>query len=55
MYPDPAHPTSQGSELAQISLAPIATLIGGRTEVADDCWGGVQSIIRLNGDLLLDT
>ncbi|MFD6094872.1 TrmO family methyltransferase [Nocardiopsis flavescens] len=39
----------------QISLSPIATVIGGRTEVADDYWGGVQSIIRLNDDLPLDT
>ncbi|MFI8186476.1 SAM-dependent methyltransferase [Actinacidiphila glaucinigra] len=26
----------------------IATVVGGRTEVADDYWGGIQSIIRLD-------
>lgn len=32
----------------EIKLSPIATVVGGRTEVADDHWGGVRSIIRLN-------
>lgn len=31
----------------ELTLSPIATVVGGRTEVADDYWGGVRSIIRL--------
>ncbi|MCY9785232.1 SAM-dependent methyltransferase [Nocardiopsis sp. EMB25] len=39
----------------EITLTPIATVVGGRSQVADDYWGGIQSIIRLNADLPLDT
>ncbi|WP_159943324.1 MULTISPECIES: SAM-dependent methyltransferase [unclassified Nocardiopsis] len=39
----------------EITLTPVATVVGGRTEVADDYWGGVRSIIRLNEDLPVST
>ena len=39
----------------EITLSPIATVVGGRSEVSDDYWGGVRSVIRLNKDLPLDT
>lgn len=39
----------------EITLSPIATVIGGRSEVSDDYWGGVRSVIRLNEDLPSDT
>lgn len=35
----------------EITLTPIGVVVGGRSDVADDYWGGVQSIIRLNEDL----
>ncbi|MFF7954008.1 SAM-dependent methyltransferase [Streptomyces griseorubiginosus] len=37
-----------------LQIEPIGTVVGGRTEVADDNWGGVQSIIRLNPTFPLD-
>ena len=37
-----------------LQIEPIGTVVGGRTEVADDNWGGVQSIIRLNSTYPLD-
>jgi tRNA (Thr-GGU) A37 N-methylase len=37
-----------------LQIEPIGTVVGGRTEVADDNWGGVQSIIRLNSTFPLD-
>ncbi|WP_206344268.1 TrmO family methyltransferase domain-containing protein [Streptomyces mesophilus] len=44
------------SESAQgYMLKPIATVVSERTEVSDDYWGGVKSIIRLNADQPLST
>ncbi|GGV57963.1 SAM-dependent methyltransferase [Streptomyces spectabilis] len=37
-----------------LQIEPVGTVIGGRTEVADDYWGGVESIIRLNPAFPLD-
>ncbi|MGW3135028.1 SAM-dependent methyltransferase [Streptomyces sp. NPDC001139] len=37
-----------------LQIEPIGTVVGGRREVADDNWGGVQSIIRLNSTFPLD-
>ncbi|MFE0520768.1 SAM-dependent methyltransferase [Streptomyces sp. NPDC058954] len=37
-----------------LQIEPIGTVVGGRTEVADDNWGGVESIIRLNSTYPLD-
>ncbi|MGQ4374980.1 SAM-dependent methyltransferase [Streptomyces sp. SAS_267] len=37
-----------------LQIEPIGMVVGGRTEVADDYWGGVQSIIRLNAAYPLD-
>ncbi|MFD7409643.1 SAM-dependent methyltransferase [Streptomyces sp. NPDC059866] len=31
-----------------LQIEPIGTVVGGRKEVADDYWGGVESIIRLD-------
>lgn len=31
-----------------LRIEPIGTVVGGRKEVADDYWGGVESIIRLD-------
>jgi tRNA-Thr(GGU) m(6)t(6)A37 methyltransferase TsaA len=33
-----------------ISLDPVGTVVGGRSEPIDDHWGSVESIIRLNAD-----
>ncbi|MFI5754387.1 SAM-dependent methyltransferase [Streptomyces sp. NPDC051569] len=33
-----------------LEIKPIGTVTGGRTEVADDYWGGVDSVIRLDPD-----
>ncbi|MFE7276899.1 SAM-dependent methyltransferase [Streptomyces sp. NPDC057623] len=35
-------------------IEPIGLVVGGRKEVADDYWGGVESIIRLNSKFPLD-
>ena len=32
----------------QIVMTPIAHVVGGKTEVADDYWGGTQAIIRID-------
>ncbi|HEY1831438.1 MAG TPA: SAM-dependent methyltransferase [Acidimicrobiales bacterium] len=32
-----------------ISLEPIGTVVGGRTEATDDDWGEVEAVIRLDG------
>jgi tRNA-Thr(GGU) m(6)t(6)A37 methyltransferase TsaA len=32
-----------------IALEPIGVVIGGRTEPVDDDWGGVESVVRLDG------
>ncbi len=37
-----------------MKIEPIGTVIGGRTEVADDFWGGVESIIRLSPEFPAD-
>ncbi|MFJ8143087.1 SAM-dependent methyltransferase [Streptomyces sp. NPDC096013] len=37
-----------------LQIEPIGTVVAGRTEVADDNWGGVESIIRLNSAFPLD-
>lgn len=31
-----------------IEVSPVARVIGGKTEVADDYWGGTRSIIRID-------
>ncbi|MGW1469609.1 SAM-dependent methyltransferase [Streptomyces sp. NPDC002308] len=33
-----------------LGIEPIGTVVGGRREVADDHWGGVESVIRLRPD-----
>ncbi|MFF5563574.1 SAM-dependent methyltransferase [Streptomyces sp. NPDC012623] len=33
-----------------LEIKPIGMVVGGRPEVADDYWGGVDSVIRLNPD-----
>ncbi|MGW4890651.1 SAM-dependent methyltransferase [Kitasatospora sp. NPDC004240] len=38
-----------------ILITPIATVVGGHPQVADDYQGGVESIIRLNADYPLET
>ncbi|WP_145503776.1 SAM-dependent methyltransferase [Streptomyces sp. CFMR 7] len=38
-----------------LQVVPIATVVGGHTTVLDDYQGGVESIIRLRGDLPLET
>ncbi|MFF3710238.1 SAM-dependent methyltransferase [Streptomyces phaeochromogenes] len=38
-----------------LEIEPIGTVVGGRTEVADDYWGGVESIIRLDSRFPTDT
>ncbi|MFJ4609575.1 SAM-dependent methyltransferase [Streptomyces griseus] len=38
-----------------LQITPIATVVGGHTEVLDDYQGGVESIIRLRDDLPLET
>ncbi|MGV9708870.1 TrmO family methyltransferase domain-containing protein [Streptomyces sp. NPDC003483] len=37
-----------------LHIESIGTVVGGRTEVADDYWGGIQSIIRLNATYPLE-
>lgn len=37
-----------------LRIEPIGTVVDGRTEVADDHWGGVESIIRLDSSYPLD-
>ncbi|MFE1749589.1 SAM-dependent methyltransferase [Streptomyces anandii] len=37
-----------------LEIEPIGTVVGGREEVADDYWGGVQSVIRLDPRFPLD-
>ncbi|MFI1416329.1 SAM-dependent methyltransferase [Streptomyces sp. NPDC020707] len=37
-----------------LQIEPIGTVIGGRTEIADDYWGGVESIIRLDSKYPID-
>ena len=32
----------------EITLRPVATVIGGRAEAVDDHWGGVEAVIRLD-------
>lgn len=34
-----------------ISVQPVAHVVGGRIEPTDDNWGGTRSIIRINGDM----
>jgi tRNA (Thr-GGU) A37 N-methylase len=36
-------------------VQPVATVVGGRTEVADDYWGGVEAVIRLDGRFPVET
>ena len=31
-----------------ITMRPIAHIVNGITEVADDCWGGTEAIIRID-------
>lgn len=38
-----------------ITITPIATVIGGHTEVLDDYQGGVESVIRLHDTFPLET
>ncbi|MFI9019081.1 TrmO family methyltransferase [Streptomyces griseus] len=38
-----------------LQIVPIATVVGGHTEVLDDYQGGVESIIRLREDFPLET
>ncbi|MGW2597108.1 SAM-dependent methyltransferase [Streptomyces klenkii] len=33
-----------------ITVEPVATVVGGRTEPTDDYWGGTESIIRIDPD-----
>ncbi|MEU8567411.1 SAM-dependent methyltransferase [Streptomyces pathocidini] len=37
-----------------LEIQPIGTVAGGRKEISDDHWGGVQAIIRLNPDFPLE-
>ncbi|MER6528125.1 SAM-dependent methyltransferase [Streptomyces sp. NPDC001508] len=37
-----------------LQIEPIGNVVGGRREVADDYWGGVESIIRLDPKFPLD-
>lgn len=37
-----------------LQIEPIGTVVGGRKEVADDHWGDIQSIIRLDPKFPLD-
>lgn len=37
-----------------IQIKPIGVVVEGRKEVADDYWGGVKSVIRLNSEFPLD-
>ncbi|MEU5136927.1 TrmO family methyltransferase [Streptomyces californicus] len=43
------------TEPQPLRIKPIATVVGGHTEVLDDYQGGVESIIRLREDLPLET
>ncbi|MBT2395599.1 SAM-dependent methyltransferase [Streptomyces sp. ISL-100] len=38
-----------------LEIEPIATVVGGRFEPADDYWGGTTSIIRLNPGFPVET
>ncbi|MCC9307991.1 SAM-dependent methyltransferase [Kitasatospora sp. RB6PN24] len=38
------------SQDAPVELHPIGTVVGGRTEVADDDWGRETAVIELDGD-----
>ncbi|MGW6361560.1 TrmO family methyltransferase domain-containing protein [Streptomyces sp. NPDC055092] len=38
-----------------LQIEPIGVVVEGRTEVADDYWGGVESVIQLNEDFPLDS
>ena len=33
-----------------ITLTPVGYVVGGRSEAVDDDWGGVEAVIRLDGD-----
>ncbi|KJS52591.1 SAM-dependent methyltransferase [Streptomyces rubellomurinus] len=33
-----------------MTTRPVARVVGGRTEVRDDDWGGVEAVIRLDGE-----
>lgn len=35
----------------EITLRPVAHVIGGRQEPTDDMWGGTRSVIRIDSDL----
>ncbi|MFE7032449.1 hypothetical protein ACFU9Y_19245 [Streptomyces sp. NPDC057621] len=37
-----------------LQIEPIGTVIGGRTEIADDYWGSVESSIRLDSKFPID-
>ncbi|MEU3277624.1 SAM-dependent methyltransferase [Streptomyces antibioticus] len=37
-----------------LRIEPIGIVVGGRAEVADDYWGGVRSVIRLDSTFPLD-
>lgn len=34
----------------EVTTRPVARVVGGRTEVRDDDWGGVEAVIRLDGE-----
>ncbi|MFC8006983.1 MULTISPECIES: TrmO family methyltransferase domain-containing protein [Streptomyces] len=38
-----------------LEIEPIGEVVAGRTEVADDYWGGVESVIQLDEKLPLDS
>ncbi|MER6091274.1 SAM-dependent methyltransferase [Streptomyces bluensis] len=37
-----------------LQIEPIGTVIGGRNNVADDNWGGIESVIRLDSKFPID-
>ncbi|MBK6018238.1 SAM-dependent methyltransferase [Streptomyces sp. MBT53] len=40
---------SESSTSAGVVSVPVGRVVGGREEVRDDDWGGVQAVIRLDG------
>ncbi|MEU3304266.1 TrmO family methyltransferase [Streptomyces sp. NPDC006678] len=38
-----------------LEIKPIGEVVAGRTEVADDYWGGVESVIQLDDEFPLDS
>ncbi|MDV9178262.1 tRNA (N6-threonylcarbamoyladenosine(37)-N6)-methyltransferase TrmO, partial [Streptomyces sp. W16] len=41
---------SENSASAGVVSYPVGRVVGGRAEVRDDDWGGVEAVIRLDGD-----